>query len=282
MLQIAALLVSAALAALLVATAAGGAAVLTGAAAVPTPPRTDRQGMLWRVASVARYAGLAAVLAALATRAAGVGHAPWSNLYEVSQAFAAAILLAYIVVRRSFPVDALAPAVSGLAALLLVHAVSLPSDALPLVPALQQPALLTVHVAAAVAAYGIYGVALVAALAELVQRGRRAVRWLPDTAVCRAVAHRSVVLGYPILTAAIVLGAIWANLAWRSYWNNDPKELTAAATWLTYGAYLHVAGRRDRWGRTAPWLIVAGFAGIMLTYFGANLLFPGQHSYAGI
>ena len=80
---------------------------------------------------------------------------------------------------------------------------------------------------------------------------------------------------------AIVLGSVWANLAWRSYWNNDPKELAAAATWLVYGGYLHVAGRRDRWAASAPWLLVLGFAAIIFTWLGAGLLFVGQHSYAG-
>jgi ABC-type transport system involved in cytochrome c biogenesis permease subunit len=100
--------------------------------------------------------------------------------------------------------------------------------------------------------------------------------------VSRAVAHRAVLLGLPVLTLAIVLGALWANLAWRSYWNNDPKELAAAATWLIYLGYLHLAGRRDRWGASAPWVLVLGFAAILFTYLAANLVIPGQHSYSGV
>jgi ABC-type transport system involved in cytochrome c biogenesis permease subunit len=97
--------------------------------------------------------------------------------------------------------------------------------------------------------------------------------------VARAVSHRAVLIAFPILTVAIVLGSVWANLAWRSYWSNDPKELAAAATWLVFGGYLHVAGRRDRWERLAPWLIVLGFAGVLFTYIGAGLFIVGEHSY---
>ena len=86
-------------------------------------------------------------------------------------------------------------------------------------------------------------------------------------------------IAFPILTIAIALGSVWANLAWRSYWSNDPKELAAAATWLVFGAYLHVAGRRDRWERLAPWLIVLGFVGVLFTYIGAGLFIVGEHSY---
>jgi ABC-type transport system involved in cytochrome c biogenesis permease subunit len=150
----------------------------------------------------------------------------------------------------------------------------------PLVPALQQPLLLTVHVGSAVLAYAISGVAFLAAAAEIGQtRARDRIPLLPPAAIARAVGHRAVLLAFPILTIAIALGSVWANLAWRSYWSNDPKELAAAATWLVFGAYLHVAGRRDRWERLAPWLIVLGFAGVLFTYIGAGLFFVGEHSY---
>ena len=86
-------------------------------------------------------------------------------------------------------------------------------------------------------------------------------------------------IAFPILTIAIALGSLWANLAWRSYWSNDPKELAAAATWLVFGAYLHVAGRRDRWEALAPWLIVLGFVGVLFTYIGAGIFIVGEHSY---
>jgi ABC-type transport system involved in cytochrome c biogenesis permease subunit len=131
-------------------------------------------------------------------------------------------------------------------------------------------------------AYAMGGVAFAAAVAELVQRraGDR-IAVLPSATVARTAAHRAILLGFPVLTAAIVLGAVWANLAWRAYWSNDPKELAAAATWLLYAGYLHVATRRDRWGELAAWLLVAGFAGVLFTYLGAGLVFVGEHSYAG-
>ena len=150
----------------------------------------------------------------------------------------------------------------------------------PLVPALQQPVLLTIHVGTAALAYAVSGVAFLAALAELAQTGAGdRIGGLPSAAVSRAVGHRAVLIAFPILTVAIALGSVWANLAWRSYWSNDPKELAAAATWLVFGAYLHVASRRDRWQRLAPWLIVLGFAGVLFTYVGAGLFLVGEHSY---
>jgi len=259
----AALLV-AALTALLGATALGALSVSLRVLR-PAPVAAGQLGAssVMRISAAATvHAGVAVALmfliAALVVRAATAGRAPWANLHEVSVAFAAALLAAFLVADRRLPVRTLAPIVA------------------------QQPLLLTVHVGTALLAYGIGALAFAAAIAELLQRrSADSLRLLPPAAVCRAAGHRAAVAAFPVLTLAIALGSVWANLAWRSYWNNDPKELAAAATWLVYAAYLHAAGRRDRWGSAAPWLLILGFGGVLFTYLGASLVFPGQHSYAG-
>jgi cytochrome c-type biogenesis protein CcsB len=223
------------------------------------------------------------LLAALGVRAALAGRVPWTNMYEFNQAFAGAILAGYLGLERRLPIRPLAPLVAIPAAALVAYSLTLSSEVAPLPPALQTPFFLTVHVGSAMLAYGIAALAAAAAAGELLQRWRSdRLRWLPSAEVCRTAAYRSVVLSMPILTLAIVLGAVWANLAWRSYWNNDPKELAAAATWLVYAAYLHVAGRRDRWGAAASWFLLAGFGAVLFTYLAANLVIPGQHSYSGV
>ena len=240
----------------------------------PDPTATSR----WVLGGVV----LAFAFLAVATiwRTIIVGHAPWSNLHEFSLAFATALLGSFLAVARTAPIAGLAPIVALLAAGLVGFAMALPDRVDPLVPALQQPLLLTVHVGSAVLAYALAGVAFAAAAAEIGQRAAHdRIGLLPSTSVARAVGHRAVLLAFPVLTIAIVLGAVWANLAWRAPWSNDPKELAAAATWLVFGAYLHVAGRRDRWAAIAPWLIVLGFAGVLFTYIGAGLFIVGEHSY---
>ena len=284
------LLVSA-LASLVAAAAAGVGAALIAATREPAHaiPQggsvalgASRAAPLARMALIGLVAGLGMLLLALVLRTVVVGHAPWSNLHEFSLAFAAALLGTYLALARSQPISGLAPLAALLAAGLVAFGLSLDDRVDPLVPALQQPLLLTIHVGAAVLSYAVAGVAFLAAASEIAQRsaGDRIVA-LPSAATARAVGHRAVLIAFPILTVAIALGSVWANLAWRSYWSNDPKELAAAATWLVFGAYLHVAARRDRWERLAPWLIVLGFAGVLFTYIGAGLFFIGEHSYGG-
>ena len=276
------------LAVLLAAAAAGLGAVLLGVARQPlttagtaTASIGGGAACMRRAAAIGLIAGFVLLVAALGLRTILVGHAPWSNLHEFSMAFAAALIGTHLVLARGRSLDGLAPFTALLAAGLVAFALGLEDRADPLVPALQQPLLLTIHVGAAVLAYAVSGVAFIAAAAEIAQaRSRDRIPLLPSAADARAIAHRAVLIAFPILTIAIALGSVWANLAWRSYWNNDPKALAAAATWLVFGAYLHVAGRRDRWERLAPWLIVLGFVGVLFTYIGAGLFFIGEHSYA--
>ena len=280
------ILIVGALASLVAAAAAGiAAAVVAPAPTAATeggsievaPPR---RALLQRAALAGLLGGLVLLVVALLARAILVGHAPWSNLHEFSLAFAAALVATYLLLARAYPIATLAPLVAILASGLVVFALQFDDRVDPLVPALQQPVLLTIHVGTAALAYAVAGVAFLAAVAEIAQaRAGDRIGGLPSATVCRAVGHRSVLIAFPILTVAIALGAVWANLAWRSYWSNDPKELAAAATWLVFGAYLHVASRRDRWQRLAPWLIVLGFAGVLFTYIGAGLFFVGEHSY---
>lgn len=255
--------------------------VLATEAGPPLSAPTDGAGSRLRWgATVGVGIALALLLAAVVLRTILVGHAPWSNLHEFTIAFASALLGTYLLLLRTAPIASLAPLAALLAAGLVAVALGLDDRVDPLVPALQQPLLLTVHVGTAALSYAIAGVAFLAAATELAQRasGDR-LGALPSGEVLRWVGHRAVLIAFPILTIAIALGSVWANLAWRAYWSNDPKELAAAATWLVFGAYLHVAGRRDRWESLAPWLIVLGFVGVLFTYLGAGLFIVGEHSY---
>ena len=141
------------------------------------------------------------LLAALVMRAILIGHAPWSNLHEFSLAFAAALIGTHLLLGRAHPLDGLAPFTALLAAGLVAFSLGLDAGVDPLVPALQQPLLLTIHVGAAVLAYAVSGVAFVAAAAEIGQaRSGDRIPLLPSAAAARAIGHRAVLVAFPILT----------------------------------------------------------------------------------
>ena len=163
---------------------------------------------------------------------------------------------------------------------LMLYATTIPATSEPLVPALQNNLLLTVHVAVAIVAYGTFSVAFAAALLYLIQppEGRRG---LPRPEVLDEISYKAIIIGFPFLTLTIVLGAVWADVAWGSYWSWDPKETASLVTWLIYGSYLHARVVRGWRGSGAAWLLVLGFGATLFTYFG-NLFFGGLHSYAGL
>jgi len=105
-------------------------------------------------------------------------------------------------------------------------------------------------------------------------------RLLPDADALDRITYRTICIAFPLLTLMIAAGAYWANRAWGSYWNWDPKETWAAITWLVYAGYLHMRITRGWRGRRAAYFAILGFAVVMFTFFGVTYLLPGLHAYA--
>ena len=259
------------------ATFAGAGA---GGGSVSLPSSRGASGLA-TYATLITWLALAFMTAALIFRTIAVGHGPFANMYEFSMAFAWGVIGAYLYFERRYHLRTLGLVALPVAlAMMLWDALTIPSAAEPLVPALQNNLLLTVHVAVAIVAYGTFSVAFGAAVLYLIQPdgGRRG---LPRLEILDEISYRAVVIGFPFLTLVIVLGAVWAEQAWGTYWNWDPKETASLLTWLIYGAYLHARVVRGWHGRRAAGLLVIGFAATLFTYFG-NYFFGGLHSYAGL
>nr|YP_010926882.1 cytochrome c heme attachment protein [Melocactus glaucescens]WKK45487.1 cytochrome c heme attachment protein [Melocactus glaucescens] len=86
-------------------------------------------------------------------------------------------------------------------------------------------------------------------------------------------------LGFIFLTMGILSGAVWANEAWGSYWNWDPKETWAFITWTIFAIYLHIRTNKNLQSADSSIVAFIGFLIIWICYFGVNLLGIGLHSY---
>lgn len=91
--------------------------------------------------------------------------------------------------------------------------------------------------------------------------------------------YRVISLGFIFLTIGILSGAVWANEAWGSYWNWDPKETWAFITWIVFAIYLHTRTNIKLRGANSAIVASIGFLIIWICYFGVNLLGIGLHSY---
>jgi cytochrome c-type biogenesis protein CcsB len=244
-------------------------------------PDSAAASPLGRAAIVGTLVAFGLLLASLGLRAAVVGRGPWGNLFEFSEAFATSMLGGYLFLQRRYPIRSIGFIPTGVALALLLYASSLPSQIEPLVPALQNAPLLTIHVGMAVLSYGIFATSFAAGVGYLIQGRRDRFSWLPSHKVLDEVAYRAVVIGFPIFATMIILGSWWASIAWSRYWGWDPKETAALVTWLTYAVYLHARNQRAWAGRPAALLLVVGFGMVLVTYSG-SLWFNGLHAYSGL
>ena len=259
---------------------AGLAAPSTGAAGPRTVVAPFAIGLAWAAA--------ASLGMALLLRGIVVGRGPWGNMFEFTVAFAFGIVAGYLALERRYPVRSIGLVPLGVALGLFLYSSTLPQGIEALVPALQNPPLLTIHVGLAMVSYGILAMSFAAGLGFLVQErqlpdGRTVDRfaWLPARETLDAVAFRAVIVGFPVFATMIVLGSWWASIAWSRYWGWDPKETSALVTWLVYAVYLHLRNQRGWRGRPAALVLVVGFVMVLVTYSG-NLWFPGLHSYSGL
>lgn len=268
------------------------ARLLGRAATVPAAPVTvagvpeDRTRLLGQAATM--FAGIAtvALVLHLIMFAAVAGRAPWSNQFEFATSFATAILVGNLWVERHYGDRRVNLFIVPIALALLLYAWTLP-DALrdptaTLIPALQNNFLLTIHVSAAVAAYGVFAIAFAGAVVYLAQGGdRNRVAWLPEARLADDLANKAVMVGVPLHALVLMLGAWWASIAWSRAWAWDPKETAALVTFLIYVLYLHTRNQRGWRGTPSAIILIMGFGATLFTFFG-NYFLGGLHTYSGL
>ncbi len=250
-----------------------------------------RKEQVGEVAVYATVAGFLVHTTTLILRMIQSGRLPFSNQFEFANSFTWAIVLCYLVLHFAYRFTSVGAFVVPLAFLMMGYASMQPKTIKALMPALQSR-WLGLHVGTAIISYGSFAVAAGLAVMYLLterqqQRGQgqedpsedQGKTVLPDAEVCDYLNYRLSAFGYLMLTLVIITGAIWAKSAWSRYWGWDPKETWSLITWLIYSAYLHLRFNRGWRGKRAAWFSVIGFACVIFTFIGVNVLLPGIHSY---
>ncbi len=120
------------------------------------------------------------------------------------------------------------------------------------------------------------------AIASAAARGNAIAQWLatlPSLPQLDVIVYRAVAIGLPLISIGIITGAMWAKESWGAYWQWDPKETAALATWIVYLAYMHLHTRHAWRGLRTNWVSVAGFVMVIFCYLGVNIWISGLHSY---
>jgi len=218
----------------------------------------------------------------------GIGHAPLSNLYESLVFFAWTAGVIYLFVEYRYKNALIGAFVTPMAFLAMAYASMSPniSDRIqPLVPALKSNWLIA-HVVTCFFGYAAFAIAFGMSLMYLIKSRKPKqtegiVGHIPELNMLDELTHRMVLFGFLFLTIGIITGSVWANSAWGSYWSWDPKETWSLITWFVYATLLHARLKRGWQGKQIAYLSILGFAAVLFTYFGVNLL-PGLHSYGKV
>jgi cytochrome c-type biogenesis protein CcsB len=230
--------------------------------------------------------------AAVVLRGAAVDRVPWGNMYEFTLVVGLLAVAAWLVTLLKMPqLRYLGLFVMMPVLLVMFLAGTLYTKASKLVPALQSY-WLAIHVSSIATATGILMTSAAITAMFLLrahyertdgtgrfgQIGSR----LPPAATLDKAAYRAVAFAFPLYTAGIIFGAIWAEAAWGRYWGWDPKETWAFIAWVIYATYLHARATAGWKGTRAAYINLLGFGAMTFNFFVVNLVVSGLHSYAGL
>lgn len=149
-----------------------------------------------------------------------------------------------------------------------------------MMPALESPYFVP-HVISYIFAYALLGAGLLLGLYILYRsRHDRSFNVRP----LLASSDNLVYTGLAFLMVGLILGCLWAKVAWGTYWSWDPKETWAAITLLSYLMYVHHRIHNPKAYAVSFLLLGISFLFLQICWYGVNYLPAAQgvsiHTYS--
>ena len=247
----------------------------------------NKRRALQRVSEYAMAAGFVLHTAALIADWAIDGHYPLYYRRETLSFLAWTLVASYGLVLYRYLARPLGVVTMPIVALLVFIAVTIGSATPDQAEASIRSAtwLFPMHTTLLLCAYAAFFVVFLASIMYLLQeRELKLKRFsaifhrLPSLTTVNEIATSSATMGLTLLTVGIATGMVWASSRDGRLWHNDPKEIFAALTWLLYLLLILYRSTSSWRGRKAAWMGVAGFALVLLTYFGTSLM-GGYHVF---
>ncbi|OPX19476.1 MAG: c-type cytochrome biogenesis protein CcsB [Desulfobacca sp. 4484_104] len=212
------------------------------------------------------------------------GYFPGASLGQALRLFSWTLVGTFLFLTWRHPIRVLGTLVAPLAALTLTGSLILPQPG-PVAPLLQS-LWLSFHIATALLGNATFTLAFMGGILYLVQEHQLKskkfgffYRRLPSLEALDALNYYCLTIGFPLLTAGIITGSIYAQYTLGSFWRWDPKETLTLIAWLIYAALLHERLAVGWRGRRAALMAIIGFLVLVVTFVGANLWLQGYHSF---
>lgn len=100
---------------------------------------------------------------------------------------------------------------------------------------------------------------------------------LPSLDFLDQVSYTCITTGFALLTFGLVTGFIYAKTVWGRFWSWDFKEIFSVGTWVVYALLLHLRLSSGWRGKKSAVMSIVGFAIIIFTFLGVNLILGGHH-----
>ncbi|MGH7371709.1 MAG: cytochrome c biogenesis protein CcsA, partial [Candidatus Methylomirabilales bacterium] len=91
--------------------------------------------------------------------------------------------------------------------------------------------------------------------------------------------HRALLVGFPLLTAGLITGAIQSQAARGQILMWDPTQLLSLVTWVIYAGLLQARLTAGWRGRKAALLAILGFSAVLATFLGVSVLLGRPHTF---
>ncbi|MFZ2087439.1 MAG: cytochrome c biogenesis protein CcsA, partial [Desulfobaccales bacterium] len=240
---------------------------------------------LCRVGAWVLGVGLACHTGALVADTWSLGRLPVATLGESLLVFAWTLVAAFLLLLWRFPIRVLGALATPLAALMVSGGLILPAGKSTVSPLLSS---FWVHVHVGLSFMGIAALTLagLGGFFYLVQerqiKGKKLgffYRRLPSLDQLDALNYWCLTVGFPLLTAGIITGSLYAQYTLGSFFSFDPKEILTLIAWMIYAVLLHERLTVGWRGRRAAILALCGFGMLIITFVGASLWFEGYHSF---
>jgi cytochrome c biogenesis factor len=161
--------------------------------------------------------------------------------------------------------------ISAVILLFAAFNVSPPSSALP--PFLQSIWFIP-HVLAYFCGYALILLACIASLRAIFSKQQQQEMF--------QITGQLATLALVFITCGLCFGSIWANDAWGSWWNWDPKENLALVQWLLLAAFIHTP-LQSRYSVTGVTLLILTLLITVLMYLGITFLpLTGSSSHVNV
>ena len=109
------------------------------------------------------------------------------------------------------------------------------------------------------------------------KKNRFVLKRLPSLDLLDSTGYGCIVLGFTMLTLGLITGLVYAKSIWGRFWSWDPKEVWSGISWLFYAVLLHERLTVGWRGRKSAIMAIVGFAVLVFTFLGVNLLMEGHH-----